>query len=198
MNLLYILLQDRYTFPVCLRDMMTTGKKLHIRYLDADSIRKCISDLKTGRMEKTAGKGGRRKLNYGQKVKTAVPRNMEEYCDFLDLSIEEYMEIQKRVLKNNKSSVWSASGLGQMFLKGRPPQTIEDFWENRSPLPLMGIMRISCWQRRRTCLPGNRLSGFRLAWEGGKHPVKVAPYTRSMLDVFSAESDGDNYIIFQQ
>lgn len=30
------------------------------------------------------------------------------------------------------------------------------------PLPLMGIMRISCWQRRRTCCPGNRLSGFRL------------------------------------
>ena len=72
-------------------------------------------------------------MNYGQKVKKQQYREIwEEYCSFLDLSIEEYMEIQKRLLEE-QISVWSASGLGQMFLKGRPPQTIEDF---RRTVPL--------------------------------------------------------------
>ncbi len=33
-------------------------------------------------------------------------------------------------------------------------------------------------------LPGEPVIWLQTTWEGGKHPVKVAPYTRSMLDVF--------------
>ena len=58
MNLLYILLQDRYTFPRLFEGYDDYRKETPYLIPDADSIRKCISDLKTGRMEKTAGKGG--------------------------------------------------------------------------------------------------------------------------------------------
>ena len=58
MNLLYILLQDRYTFPCLFEGYDDYRKETPYLIPDADSIRKCISDLKTGRMEKTAGKGG--------------------------------------------------------------------------------------------------------------------------------------------
>lgn len=33
-------------------------------------------------------------------------------------------------------------------------------------------------------LPGNPVIWIQTTWEGGKHPIKVAPYTRSMLDTF--------------
>ena len=58
MNLLYILLQDRYTFPRLFEGYDDYRKETPYLIPDADSTRKCISDLKTGRMEKTAGKGG--------------------------------------------------------------------------------------------------------------------------------------------
>ena len=58
MNLLYILLQDRYTFPRLFEGYDDYRKETPYLIPDADSIRKCISDLKTGRMGKTAGKGG--------------------------------------------------------------------------------------------------------------------------------------------
>lgn len=78
-------------------------------------------------------------MNYGQKVKKQQYREIwEEYCSFLDLSIEEYMEIQKRLLEE-QISVWSASGLGQMFLKGRTAADNRGFQENRSPYHLWGL-----------------------------------------------------------
>ena len=33
-------------------------------------------------------------------------------------------------------------------------------------------------------LPGNPVIWIQTTWEGGKHPIKVAPYTRSMLDTY--------------
>ena len=122
-------------------------------------------------------------MNYGQKVKKQQYREIwEEYCSFLDLSIEEYMEIQKRLLEE-QISVWSASGLGQMFLKGRQPQTIEDF-RRTVPLTTYGDYADILLAKKTDMLPGEPVIWLQTTWEGGKHPVKVAPYTRSMLDVF--------------
>ena len=42
----------------------------------------------------------------------------EEYCGFLSLSPEEFMNIQKRLLFE-QIELWSSSGLGQSILKGK-------------------------------------------------------------------------------
>ncbi len=182
MNLLYILLQDRYTFPRLFEGYDDYRKETPYLIPDADSIRKCISDLKTGRMEKTAGKGGDEVELRTEGKKQQYREIWEEYCSFLDLSIEEYMEIQKRLLEE-QISVWSASGLGQMFLKGRQPQTIEDF-RRTVPLTTYGDYADILLAKKTDMLPGEPVIWLQTTWEGGKHPVKVAPYTRSMLDVF--------------
>ena len=38
--------------------------------------------------------------------------------------------------------------------------------------------------KRPDMLPGNPIIWIQTTWEGGKHPIKVAPYTRSMLDTY--------------
>lgn len=38
--------------------------------------------------------------------------------------------------------------------------------------------------KRADVLPGNPVIWIQTTWEGGKHPIKVAPYTRSMLDTY--------------
>ena len=39
-------------------------------------------------------------------------------------------------------------------------------------------------QKRAEMLPGNPVIWIQTTWEGGRHPIKLAPYTRSMLDVY--------------
>ena len=56
----------------------------------------------------------------------------EEYCGFLTLSMEEFMNIQKRLLLE-QMEIWSSSTLGQNILKGKKPTSIEEF---RTMVPL--------------------------------------------------------------
>ena len=42
-------------------------------------------------------------------------------------------------------------------------------------------------QKRTDTLPGNPVIWIQTTWEGGRHPIKLAPYTRSMLDVYKKQ-----------
>ena len=59
-------------------------------------------------------------------------RIWQEYCGFLDLDMESYMRIQRRLLEE-QIRLWSSSPLGQKILKGRTPSNVEEF---RSMVPL--------------------------------------------------------------
>ena len=50
----------------------------------------------------------------------------QEYCGFLDLSMDEYMEIQYRLL-SEQIDLLSKCGLGQRIFKGQVPKTVEEF-----------------------------------------------------------------------
>ena len=105
-------------------------------------------------------------MNYGQRVKKQQYREVwEEYCGFLDLSIEEYMGIQKRLLEE-QISVWSASGLGQKFLKGKRPQTTEDF-RRAVPLTTYGDYADILLGKQTDMLPGEPVIWLQTTWEGG-------------------------------
>ena len=71
-------------------------------------------------------------LNYGDKIQKKQFREIwDEYCNFLDLSIDEYMTIQRRLMQE-QIQLWSPSGIGRKFLD-RTPESIEDF---RNAMPL--------------------------------------------------------------
>lgn len=105
-----------------------------------------------------------------------------QYCGFLDLNMEEYMNIQKRLMEE-QISLWSSSTIGKTILKGKTPGNIEEF---REMVPLTDYEDYADILLRKDgdSLPGNPVIWIQTTWEGGKHPIKVAPYTRSMLDTF--------------
>lgn len=106
----------------------------------------------------------------------------EEYCGFLSLSPEEFMNIQKRLLLE-QIELWSSSGLGQSILKGKYPRTIEEFRE-MVPLTTYEDYAPVLLVKQAKALPCDPVLWIQTTWEGGIHPIKVAPYTKGMLDTF--------------
>lgn len=105
-----------------------------------------------------------------------------QYCGFLDLNMNDYMNIQRRLMEE-QISLWSNSEIGKSVLKGKRPQTIGEFRE-MVPLTTYEDYADILLRRQAESLPGVPVIWIQTTWEGGKHPIKVAPYTRSMLDTF--------------
>jgi len=105
-----------------------------------------------------------------------------EYCGFLDLSIKEYMYIQNRLMEEQLSA-WKASGLGHKLLRGADPRNIDEF---REVMPLTDYYDYSeiLLARKSDMLPGEPIIWIQTTWEGGFRPIKVAPYTREMLNTY--------------
>ena len=106
----------------------------------------------------------------------------QQYCGFLDLTMDGFMKIQKRLMEE-QIQLWSRSGLGQSILKGKYPHNLEEF-RQMVPLTTYEDYADILLAKRPDMLPGNPIIWIQTTWEGGKHPIKVAPYTRSMLDTY--------------
>ena len=106
----------------------------------------------------------------------------EEYCGFLTLSPEEFMNIQNRLLLE-QIELWSSSGIGQSILKGKYPHTIEEFRE-MVPLTTYEDYAPMLLSKQPNTLPLDPVLWVQTTWEGGVHPIKVAPYTKGILDTF--------------
>ena len=106
----------------------------------------------------------------------------QQYCGFLDLSMDGYMKIQRRLMEE-QIRLWCGCGLGQSILKGRHPKNLEEF-RQMVPLTTYDDYADILLSKQPQLLPGNPVIWIQTTWEGGKHPIKVAPYTRSMLDTY--------------
>ena len=106
----------------------------------------------------------------------------KEYCGFLDLTIEEFMAIQNRLMLEQISK-WKASGIGKASLKGRNPETIEEF-RKMVPLTSYEDYADSLSLKDKSILPDDPVIWIQTTWEGGRHAIKLAPYTRSMLETY--------------
>lgn len=133
-------------------------------------------------MEKEA-QAERKNMNLKEKLKNHQYKEIwQQYCGFLDLTMDGYMKIQKRLMEE-QIQLWSNSGLGQSILKGKHPGTLEEF---RQMVPLTEYEDYAdiLLAKQPHMLPGNPIIWIQTTWEGGRHPIKVAPYTRSMLDTY--------------
>lgn len=106
----------------------------------------------------------------------------QEYCGFLDLDIDSYMAIQNRLMLE-QISLWNASKLGEELTNGRKYETIDEF-RQKMPLTTYGDYADILLNKKGDMLPDSPIIWIQTTWEGGKHPVKVAPYTKSMLDTY--------------
>lgn len=99
-----------------------------------------------------------------------------EYCGFLDLSMDEYMNIQTRLMEE-QIFMWENCELGKKLLNGKRPHSIEEFRE-MVPLTTYEDYADVLLQKRGDMLPDTPIIWIQTTWEGGRHPVKVAPYTQ--------------------
>jgi hypothetical protein len=106
----------------------------------------------------------------------------KEYCGFLDLDMDTYMSIQNRLMLE-QIQLWSQSELGRIMLRNKKPTTIEEF-RRMMPLTSYGDYADILLQKKGSVLPDEPIIWIQTTWEGGKHPIKVAPYTKSMLETY--------------
>jgi hypothetical protein len=109
-------------------------------------------------------------------------RLWQEYCGFLDLDMDSYMNIQYRLM-SEQIKLWSECELGRKLLNGKHPETIEEF-RRMVPLTTYGDYADILLQKKGETLPDYPIIWIQTTWEGGKHPIKVAPYTKSMLETY--------------
>lgn len=116
-----------------------------------------------------------------EKIRNSKPAEIwQEYCGFLDFSLDQYMQIQRRLMEE-QIRLWSACPLGQHFLRGEKPQTIQEFCR-LVPLTTYDDYADLLLQKRDDVLPAPAIIWIKTTWEGGMHPIKLAPYTKGMLD----------------
>ena len=104
-----------------------------------------------------------------------------KYCSFLDLNIDEFMEIQNRLM-NEQINSFSQSELGKAIIK----DNIDDISEFKEYIPLTSYIDYAdiLLKKDNSYLPADSEIWIQTTWEGGTRPIKVAPYSRAMLDVF--------------
>lgn len=105
------------------------------------------------------------------------------YCGFLNYTTADYMQVQTRLMEEQIES-WSNSDLGQSILCGKKPSSIDEF-RTMVPLTTYDDYADVLLAKRSDSLPMNPVVWIETTWEGGIHPVKVAPYSRSMLDIYT-------------
>lgn len=107
----------------------------------------------------------------------------QEYCSFLDLTMTEYMQIQKSLLIE-QIGLLSSCNLGKRLLKDNVPATIEEFRKN-IPLTDYEDYADTLLMRREEELPSKPQIWLETTWEGGEYPKKTAPYSKAMLDTYT-------------
>jgi len=106
----------------------------------------------------------------------------QEYCGFLDLNIRDYMNIQNRLMEE-QLELWCNSGLGKHLLKGKHITNIDQF-RKAFPLTTYDDYADTLLQKEGDELPADPAIWIQTTWEGGIHPVKVAPYSQGMLNTY--------------
>lgn len=106
----------------------------------------------------------------------------QEYCGFVDMSLSEYMYTQRRLMEE-QLTMWCNSGLGRQMLRGAQPRSIEEL---RAMLPLTSYADYAdvLLPKRSEMLCDEPSIWIQTTWEGGLRPIKLAPYTRGMLDTY--------------
>ena len=103
----------------------------------------------------------------------------QKYCGFLDFSIDDFMEIQNRLLME-QIDMYAKCELGKKIMGGKTPRTVEEF-RRIVPLTVYEDYADMLLPKNKDILPSEPLVWIQTTWEGGKSPIKVAPYTKTMI-----------------
>ncbi len=103
----------------------------------------------------------------------------ERYCGFLDLSLNEFMQIQERLLMEQIEILYSCE-LGKRLMK-KKPSSLKEF---REIVPLTNYEDYAdiLINKKEEMLPSKPLYWIKTTWKGGTQDIKLAPYSESMIE----------------
>jgi len=96
-------------------------------------------------------------------------------CGFIDLSIEDFMKIQKRLLLEQLELLKKCS-LGRYIMNGANPRTVKEFRE-QVPLTTYADYEPYLLKRRRNVLPEKPILWIHTSGRSGEYPFKWVPTT---------------------
>ncbi|MDO9545622.1 MAG: GH3 auxin-responsive promoter family protein [Pelolinea sp.] len=103
-----------------------------------------------------------------------------KYCGYLDLSMEEFMHIQERLLVEQFETLKDCN-LGKHFFGNRPPKNVEDFRKN-VPLTTYSDYVEFLMDQKEDDLPEANYRWARTSGKSGEYPCKWVPYTDRMYE----------------
>ena len=104
----------------------------------------------------------------------------KKYCGYIDLSIEEVMDIQERLLLE-QIELLSNSYIGEKIMgKGVKPKSVEEF-RNIVPLTTYEDYSDILLNKQEDKLPSKTKYWIQTTWKGGSHPIKLAPFSEEMV-----------------
>jgi len=101
-------------------------------------------------------------------------------CGFLDLSLEQFMAIQKRLLLEQIEMLKDCE-LGRKVMRGAMPETVEEFRE-QVPLTTYADYCPELLERREDVLPAKPIYWQRTSGRSGEYPFKWAPISQRVWD----------------
>jgi GH3 auxin-responsive promoter len=100
-------------------------------------------------------------------------------CGFIDLSLEQFMAVQKRLLLE-QIELLKNSELGRKVMGGAMPDTIEEF-RNRVPLTTYRDYCPELIEKREDVLPAGAVRWVRTSGHTGQYDIKWVPMTEEFL-----------------
>jgi hypothetical protein len=107
-------------------------------------------------------------------------RIWKAYLGFLDLSIDEFMDIQNRLLLE-QIELLKKCALGQSLLGNKNIKTVDEFRQH-VPLTTYDFYADTLLNKRSEELPSEPLHWVQTTWKGGSHSIKLAPYSKTMVE----------------
>lgn len=107
-------------------------------------------------------------------------RISEEYLGFLDITLDEFMEVQERLLLE-QIDLLSKCTLGKKLLGKKKISTIEEF-RNNVPLTRYEDYADTLLNKKSEDLPSEPLYWVQTTWKGGQEPIKLAFYSKAMAE----------------
>ena len=106
----------------------------------------------------------------------------QEYCSFVDLSLADYMEIQKRLMYEQIDTMYKCE-LGRRFMSGKKPETLNEY-RKTVPLTTYGDYADVLSKKKTSALPSEPIIWIEATRGNGRNPAKAAPYTEGMIKAY--------------
>ena len=102
----------------------------------------------------------------------------QKYCGFIDLSLEQFMTIQRRLLLE-QIELLKKCELGNKIMRGVKPRSIEEF-RRQIPLTTYADYESYLLDKREDVLPVKPLLWQRTSGRSGEYPFKWVPISRRL------------------